>query len=68
VSSSAGLDVVVKRKNPCPCRESKPRRPARNLGTILTELHFLGFKCFTDTVMENGFKVWSSELWRRLAM
>jgi hypothetical protein len=33
-----GLDVVAKRKNACPGKESNPGRPARNLVTILTEL------------------------------
>jgi hypothetical protein len=34
----ARLDVVAKRKNPFPCRELNPGRPARSLITILTEL------------------------------
>jgi len=32
-----GLDVVEMRKNPCPCQESNPSRPARSLVTILTD-------------------------------
>jgi len=33
-----GLDEVAKRKIPCPCRESNPGPPARNLVDVLTEL------------------------------
>jgi hypothetical protein len=32
-----GLDAVVKRKNPFPCRESNGDRAARRPDTILTE-------------------------------
>jgi len=34
----AGLDAVVKRKNPRPCRQLNPGRPTRSSVTILTEL------------------------------
>jgi hypothetical protein len=34
----ADLNAVVKRNNPCPCRESNPGRPSRSSVTILTEL------------------------------
>jgi len=30
------LDTVARRRNPCPCRESNPGRPARDLVTVLT--------------------------------
>jgi hypothetical protein len=33
-----GLDAVVKRKISTLCRESNPRRPARSLVIMLTEL------------------------------
>jgi hypothetical protein len=33
-----GMDSVAKRKNPYPCRESNPGRPASSLVTKLTEL------------------------------
>jgi len=36
-----GLDAVVRRKIPNPCRESPPGRPARNLVSILTEIRRL---------------------------
>jgi hypothetical protein len=38
VGPRAGLDAEVKWRNPCPCRESNPARPAPSLVTILTEL------------------------------
>jgi hypothetical protein len=38
VSPRVGLDAVNKRKIPCPCRDSNPGLPSRNLVTILTEL------------------------------
>jgi hypothetical protein len=41
VGPSAGLDAVVKRKNPCPCQESNPGHPAHSFVTILTELSWL---------------------------
>jgi hypothetical protein len=34
----AGLDAVGKRRNPFPCRESKPNPPARSLVAMLTEV------------------------------
>jgi hypothetical protein len=34
----AGLDMVVKRKGPSPCRESNPDRPAHSLVAIPNEL------------------------------
>jgi hypothetical protein len=40
----AGLDAVVKRRNPYFCRESKPSRPARSLITILAEVRWLNFR------------------------
>jgi hypothetical protein len=38
VGPRTGLDAVVNRRNPCPCRESNPSRPARSLVTMITEL------------------------------
>jgi hypothetical protein len=38
VGPRAGLDVVAKRKIPCPCWESSPGHPARSLVTVVTEL------------------------------
>jgi hypothetical protein len=38
VGHKADLDTVAKRKNPCPCWESNPGRPAHSLDSILTEL------------------------------
>jgi hypothetical protein len=38
VSPRAGLDAVAKRKNPCPCRELNPGRPACSLVIMLSEL------------------------------
>jgi hypothetical protein len=38
LNSRAGLEAVKKKKCPCPCRESNPGRPTRNLFIILTEL------------------------------
>jgi hypothetical protein len=38
VGPRAGLDAVVKRKIPSPCRNSKFGRPAPILVTVLTEL------------------------------
>jgi hypothetical protein len=38
VGRRAGLEMVVKRKIPFPCRESNPGRSVRNLVTILTKL------------------------------
>jgi hypothetical protein len=38
VGTRTGLDMVVKKKNPCPCQESNPGHPAHSLVTILAEL------------------------------
>jgi len=38
MGSRASLNVVVKRKNPCPCWEPNPGNPAHSSITILTEL------------------------------
>jgi len=38
VGPRVGLDVVAKRKNPCPCKESNPGFPSQSLITILTQL------------------------------
>jgi hypothetical protein len=38
VGPRAALDAVMKRKNPCSCREYNSSRPTRSLVTILTEL------------------------------
>jgi hypothetical protein len=39
VGPRANLDAVGKRESPCPCRESKPSRPARSSVTILTDIY-----------------------------
>jgi hypothetical protein len=36
VGPKLGLKAVAKRKNICPCQESNPARPARNILTTLT--------------------------------
>jgi len=46
VGPGAGLNVVQKKRNPCPCRESNPGRPARSLVIVLTEISW--FVCPTD--------------------
>jgi hypothetical protein len=38
VGSTAGLDIVVHQKHPCPCSELDPSCPFHSLVTILTEL------------------------------
>jgi len=34
----ASLDVVAKRKEPCPCQVSNPGHPVHSLVTVLNEL------------------------------
>jgi hypothetical protein len=46
VDPGAGVDAVVKRKNHCPGRDSKPGRPSHSLVIILTEL----FRLLSDVV------------------
>jgi hypothetical protein len=45
VSLKADLEAVAKRKNPCPCRESKPGRPASGLLTHYTNWDNPGYPC-----------------------
>jgi hypothetical protein len=42
VGPRAGLDAAVKRKDPCPCRESNHGRPGRNSVSVLAELFYYG--------------------------
>jgi len=39
--SQAGLDAVMKRKNPCLCWESNPSHPVHSSITVLTEITWL---------------------------
>jgi len=58
VGTRSGLDAMVKRKkNPCPCRESNPGRPARSLVTKKPRMRPVGrqtrykyVSCCTDAV------------------
>jgi hypothetical protein len=38
VGPRAGMDAMVKRKNPCPCRDSKRDHPFRSLVALLMEI------------------------------
>jgi hypothetical protein len=44
VDSTVDLDFVAKKKDPSPCRESNPGRPAHSVVILLTELSRLTFK------------------------
>jgi hypothetical protein len=55
VGLRAGLDTaVVKRKNPCPYRESNPSRPGRSLVTILTEVPRLHMHVVKNLIHRNS--------------